>query len=193
MDKYKTIQMGQALKKVYRSEITIDDSVHLAEKEIGEVFENSKDAEPEKDTNIGIFGEVVCKCPLCEKDVIRTKFGYGCTGYKDGCKFTVNKSICKRVISLSNVKMLLATGKTLTGIGILILFAVCYIVRQLAEPKILSKQMNVHPLITIFAMYAGFKITGIAGLILAPFLTFVIKTICVSIKKEKTVENQVKL
>lgn len=89
--------------------------------------------------------------------------------------------------------ILLATGKTLTGIGILILFAVCYIVRQLAEPKILSKQMNVHPLITIFAMYAGFKITGIAGLILAPFLTFVIKTICVSIKKEKTVENQVKL
>ena len=104
--------MGQALKKVYRSEITVDDSVHLAKKEIGEVFENSKDAEPEKDTNIGIFGEIVGKCPLCEKDVIRTKFGYGCTGYKDGCKFTVNKSICKRVISLSNVKMLLATGKT---------------------------------------------------------------------------------
>ena len=112
MDKYKTSQMGQALKKVYRSEITVDDSVHLAEKEIGEVFENSKDKEPEKDTNIGVFGEVVGKCPLCEKDVIRTKFGYGCTGYKDGCKFTVNKSICKRVISLSNVKMLLATGKT---------------------------------------------------------------------------------
>ena len=112
MDKYKTSQMGQALKKVYRSEITVDDSVHLAEKEIGEVFENSKDKEPEKDTNIGVFGEVVGKCPLCEKDVIRTKFGYGCTGYKDGCKFTVNKSICKRVISLTNVKMLLATGKT---------------------------------------------------------------------------------
>ncbi|MBQ3040747.1 MAG: topoisomerase C-terminal repeat-containing protein [Clostridia bacterium] len=112
MDKYKTSQMGQALKKVYRSEITVDDSVHLAKKEIGEVFEISKNAEPEKDTNIGIFGEIVGKCPLCEKDVIRTKFGYGCTGYKDGCKFTINKSICKRVISLSNVKMLLATGKT---------------------------------------------------------------------------------
>ena len=84
----------------------------LAKTEIGEIFEESKDKEPEKDTNIGVFGEVVGKCPLCEKDVIRTKFGYGCTGYKDGCKFTVNKSICKRVISLSNVKMLLATGKT---------------------------------------------------------------------------------
>ena len=112
MDKYKTSQMGQALKKVYRSEITIDESVALAQKEIGEVFDGSKNAEPEKDTNIGVFGEVVGVCPLCEKDVIRTKFGYGCSGYRDGCKFTINKSICKRVISLSNVKMLLATGKT---------------------------------------------------------------------------------
>ena len=112
MDKYKTSQMGQALKKVYRSEITIDESVALAQKEIGEIFDGSKNAEPEKDTNIGVFGEVVGVCPLCEKDVIRTKFGYGCSGYRDGCKFTINKSICKRVISLSNVKMLLATGKT---------------------------------------------------------------------------------
>ncbi|MBQ8545694.1 MAG: topoisomerase C-terminal repeat-containing protein [Clostridia bacterium] len=112
MDKYKTSEMGQALKKVYRSEITVDDSVKLAQKEIGEVFEKSKDTEPEKDTNIGVFGEVVGKCPLCERDVVRTKFGYGCSGYKEGCKFSINKSICKRVISLSNVKMLLATGKT---------------------------------------------------------------------------------
>ncbi len=89
--------------------------------------------------------------------------------------------------------ILLATGKTLVGIEILILFAFCYIVRQLAEPKILSKQMNVHPLITIFAMYTGFKLAGLVGLLLAPFLTFVIKTIYVSIKKEKTVENQAKL
>ena len=64
------------------------------------------------DTNIGVFGEIVGKCPLCEKDVLRTKFGYGCSGYREGCKFSINKSICKRVISVSNVKMLLATGKT---------------------------------------------------------------------------------
>lgn len=112
MDKYKTSEMGQALKKVFRGEFTVEDSVSLAEKEIGNIFEASKDKAPEMDINIGVFGEVVGKCPLCEKDVIRTKFGYGCTGYKDGCKFSINKSICKRVISVSNVKMLLATGKT---------------------------------------------------------------------------------
>ncbi len=113
MDKYKTSQMGQALKKVFRGEYSVDDSVKLAQGEIKEIFEKSKDAEPEKDTNIGLFGEVMGKCPLCESDVIRTRYGYGCTGYKEkGCKFSINKSICSRVISASNVKMLLATGKT---------------------------------------------------------------------------------
>lgn len=112
MDKYKTSQMGQALKKVFRGEYSVGDSVSLAEKEIGEVFDTSSDKEPEKDINIGIFGEVVGKCPLCGGDVSRTKFGYGCANYKEGCKFTINKTICKRIISISNVKMLLATGKT---------------------------------------------------------------------------------
>lgn len=113
MDKYKTSQMGQALKRVFRGEYSIEDSVSLAKKEIGQVFEDSKDKAPEMDTNIGVFGEVVGICPLCGENVIRTKFGYGCSGYKEnGCKFSINKSICKRVISVSNVKMLLATGKT---------------------------------------------------------------------------------
>lgn len=87
----------------------------------------------------------------------------------------------------------LATGNTLAGIGILILFVICYVIRQFAEPKILSKQMDVHPLVTLFAMYAGLKLAGLGGFILAPFLAFVGKTVYVSIKKEKTVENHVEL
>ena len=93
--------------------MSVDESVSLAEKEIGEVFESSRDKEPELDTNIGVFGEVVGVCPLCGGEVTRTRFGYGCSSYREnGCKFMVNKSICKRTISVSHVKMLLATGTT---------------------------------------------------------------------------------
>ena len=84
-------------------------------------------------------------------------------------------------------------GNTLLGVGLLLIFIVAYVIRQIAEPRILSAQMDVHPLLTLIAMYAGLKLAGVAGLILAPFLTFVIKTVYVSFKKEKTVENQVKL
>ena len=87
----------------------------------------------------------------------------------------------------------LIMGNTFVGIGLIVLFIIIYIVRQFAEPKILSGQMNVHPLVTLFAMYAGLKILGIGGMIIAPLVAFIGKTVYNSIKKEKNVENQVKL
>ncbi len=111
MDKYKTAELGKALKKVYRSEFTIADSVRLAEREIAEVFQK-KTVPPEQDTDDGFMGDAAGKCPLCGGEVRRTSFGYGCSRYKEGCKFTINGVICGRVISLSNVKKLLAEGET---------------------------------------------------------------------------------
>ena len=87
----------------------------------------------------------------------------------------------------------LIKGNTFLGVGLLILFLILYIARQFIEPKILSKQMDMHPLITIFAMYAGLKLSGLGGMIIAPFIAFVAKTVYNSIKKEKNIENQGKL
>lgn len=111
MDKYKTAEMGKALKKVFRGEYKIDDSIALVKKEISEVF-SVRQQPPEVDTDYGFIGDEAGKCPLCGKPVVRTKFGYGCSGYKDGCKFGVSGVICGRIISLSNMKQLLETGKT---------------------------------------------------------------------------------
>ena len=111
MDKYKTSELGKALKKVYRGEYSVDDSVKLAQKEITEVFAK-KEEKIEKDTDDGFMGDEVGACPLCGSKVVRTSFGYGCSGYKDGCKFSINNIILGRVISKRNVEMLLSTGKT---------------------------------------------------------------------------------
>ncbi len=112
MDKYKTAEVGKALKKVFRGEFSIEDSVSIAKKEIQQVF-IKKNMSPETDTDSGFFGDIAGKCPLCGENVTRTVFGYGCSGYKEnGCKFAVSKVICSRIISLSNVKKLLETGKT---------------------------------------------------------------------------------
>ena len=111
MDKYKTSVMGQALKKVYRGDITISDSVRQACDEISQVFER-KSASVELDTDTGFYGNLIGKCPVCGKDVIRGKYGYGCMGYKEGCKFRFGSFICKRAISVSNARLLLETGRT---------------------------------------------------------------------------------
>ena len=111
MDKYKTAELGRALKKVFRGEMKIEESVELAKEEIAEVF-RKKDLPVELDTDIGKFMDVIGKCPLCGRDVMRYRYTYGCSGYKEGCKFAVRTSICKRNISVSNMKMLLETGRT---------------------------------------------------------------------------------
>ncbi len=111
MDKYKTSVVGQALKRVYRGNMTVEDSVDIAKNEISAVFEQ-KSAPPELDTDTGFFGDVVGKCPICQREVIKGKYNYGCRGYKEGCTFRINSFICKRVISISNARLLLETGKS---------------------------------------------------------------------------------
>ena len=111
MDKYKTSEMGKALKQIFHGTLTVDGGVKLAEKEISEVFAK-KELPPEDDYDDGFVGDEICACPLCGGKVRRTTFGYGCSGYKEGCKFGVNRVICGRVISKKNVYKLLTEGKT---------------------------------------------------------------------------------
>lgn len=111
MDKYKTSEMGKALKSVYRGQMSVKESVKLAENEIRSVFE-VKSMPPETDDYTGSFGDVVGKCPLCGREVVRGRYKYGCRGYKEGCDFGVSLNICSRNISVSNIKLLLETGQT---------------------------------------------------------------------------------
>ena len=109
MDKYKTSELGKGLKKVYRNEFTIDDVVNEAKNEINDVFNYEK---TNIDKNIGFYMDKVGICPKCGKDVVRNRYGYGCLGYKNGCDFKINLTICKRIISKDNAIKLLKDKKT---------------------------------------------------------------------------------
>ena len=54
------------------------------------------------------------------------------------------------------------------GFGLLILYLVISLIRQVAEPKVLGKSLGLHPLLTLFATYVGFTLFGLLGMILAP-------------------------
>lgn len=114
MDKYKTAELGKALKKVFHGAMTVRDSVALAEREIDAVFHRPA-LPPEEDTDIGFQGDRVGTCPLCGGDVVRTRYSYACVNYKDknkNCSFSVRWNICGRTVSVSNMKLLLETGRT---------------------------------------------------------------------------------
>ncbi len=50
-------------------------------------------------------------------------------------------------------------------------------VRQFLEPKLVSKNIGVHPIFTLIAMYTGFKVMGIIGLLLGPIVLIIVKNI----------------
>lgn len=71
--------------------------------------------------------------------------------------------------------ILLIRGQNRLGVGILILFAIIWIVRQIIEPRLIGHSMGVHPLITLAAMYAGFTLLGVSGLFIFPIAAMLIK------------------
>lgn len=63
---------------------------------------------------------------------------------------------------------LLLTGAVGRGVGILVIFAVITVVRQLTEPHLIGAGYGMHPLLTLLSMYAGVRLFGAVGIILAP-------------------------
>ena len=89
----------------------IDQSVGIAKEEIAAVFQKKEQA-PENDTETGLYGDEVGTCPLCGGKVVKGRYGYGCLSYKEGCKFRISGTICKRVIPIGAARELLQQGRS---------------------------------------------------------------------------------
>ncbi|MDO4294735.1 MAG: sporulation integral membrane protein YtvI [bacterium] len=59
------------------------------------------------------------------------------------------------------------SGEYRFAIGLLVIYAVSQIVRQVIQPKIVGDSFGLHPLVTLLFLYLGFRLKGIAGMILA--------------------------
>ena len=55
-------------------------------------------------------------------------------------------------------------GNSSLGFGLLIIYLVVTVIRNIIEPKIIGDQVGLHPLLTLFAMYIGVQLFGVAGL-----------------------------
>lgn len=66
------------------------------------------------------------------------------------------------------------------GLGLLILYLVISLVRQVAEPKVLGKSLGLHPLLALFATYVGFSLFGVVGMLFAPIVVLLAKRLLYS-------------
>jgi len=65
----------------------------------------------------------------------------------------------------------LLQGDTPRAIGIGSLYIVVTLTRSALEPRLLGRHLGLDPLVTLVVMYAGFKLWGVGGMLLAPMLT----------------------
>ena len=63
------------------------------------------------------------------------------------------------------------------GIAIIVLLIIMSIARQVLEPRLVSKNIGVHPIFTLIAMYTGFKVWGILGMLWGPIILIILKNV----------------
>ena len=74
-------------------------------------------------------------------------------------------------------------GNHLQGIGLLAVYAIVSLLRSVLEPKLVGKQLGLDPLVTLFAIYAGYRLWGLVGMLIAPILAVVLTQIFLQAKK----------
>lgn len=79
----------------------------------------------------------------------------------------------------------LCTGQVLRGVGLLLLYAVITVVRQVVEPRWVGKSLGVHPLLLLFGIYAGLRIFGVAGLLVGPLAALLMRALFLLRRKKE--------
>jgi len=68
----------------------------------------------------------------------------------------------------------LLQGQSVKAIGLLGIYVVAMLSRSVLEPRLIGKQLGLDPLITLIALYIGFQLWGIGGMLLSPIICVVL-------------------
>lgn len=65
-------------------------------------------------------------------------------------------------------------GQRARAMGLLGVYALVWLTRSVLEPKLLGKELGLDPLLTLLSIYAGLKLFGFLGMLLAPMLAMTV-------------------
>ena len=71
----------------------------------------------------------------------------------------------------------LLQGESLRTIGLLCTYGAAFMTRTVLEPRIMGRQLGMDPLITLLAVYVGYRLWGFAGMLLTPILASAAKSL----------------
>lgn len=64
----------------------------------------------------------------------------------------------------------LISNNYFTAVGLVVLFLIITVTRQFIEPKIMSKSLDIHPLIMLTALFVGLRFGGVSGILFCTFI-----------------------
>ena len=68
----------------------------------------------------------------------------------------------------------LIQGDYVCALGFVGMYVIVLLVRNFMEPRVLSVQLGLHPIITLLSMYAGFKLIGVIGMLMGPVIALMV-------------------
>ncbi len=68
----------------------------------------------------------------------------------------------------------LLMGNYRVAIGVAIVYVLVLVVRNSLEPHVLGSQINMNPFVTLFSIYAGYRLYGFVGMFLLPLTVLVV-------------------
>lgn len=66
-------------------------------------------------------------------------------------------------------------GQTRTGVGLVLLYGVAALSRQALEPRLVGKQVGLAPVLALLALYTGYRLLGVGGMIVFPLGAVLLK------------------
>ena len=75
-------------------------------------------------------------------------------------------------------------GDSLRAVGLLAIYTIVSLLRSVLEPRFVGKQLGLDPLVTLLALYAGYRIWGVPGMLLAPILAVAVTQMVPKPKKQ---------
>ncbi len=62
----------------------------------------------------------------------------------------------------------LVMGRTILAVVFVLLYVVCYFVREFMEPRLIGQRIGIHPLIILMSVFLGVKLYGLLGIVTGP-------------------------
>ncbi len=83
----------------------------------------------------------------------------------------------------------LILGKTGKAILLVLLYLVCYFVREFMEPRLIGRKIGIHPLIILISVFLGVRLYGLLGIITGPLSYLLIRELAMERDEQKSLDK----